>query len=139
MRFVLFTIPAGAAHEKPMAGSLILGLVCLLIMMSISNPAFAGKKLQPDTLEQAQNYVLAACMINSYKGEAIADEAQAWAGGLVENGSLSAANYAALYDLAKMAPPPGVAQQGAVMRLQNCVEFSRSKKVVARIKTVLSH
>ncbi len=64
--------------------------------------------------------------------------AEIWVGGLLDNGNLSAANYVALADLAKTAPLPGVAQKGAVMRLQNCIEFSNSAKVLQKAKVVLS-
>ncbi len=116
----------------------VLVFMCIFLMLEVTPSSFAASKVKADRILQAKNYIFAACMINSYKGEAIAVEAEIWAGGLVENGNLSAANYVALADLAKTAPLPGVAQQGAVMRLQNCIEFSNSPKVLEKAKVVLS-
>ena len=106
--------------------------------IAVATPTLAAPKPKPDELLQAKNYVLAACLINRYPNTPLANEAEVWAGGLVELGSLSAEAYPALAKLAKTAPEPGVAQQGQVMKLQNCVDFSNSKTVLAQLKKILA-
>ncbi|MEN9866620.1 MAG: hypothetical protein RL748_2210 [Pseudomonadota bacterium] len=104
---------------------------------TFTNTAHANAKPTPNALEQARNYVLAACIINRYPGTPLADEADAWASGLVEFGNFQAATYVTLAKLAKSAPPPGMAQQGFAMKLQNCVDFSNSKKLTIQLGKVL--
>lgn len=111
--------------------------VIFIFFSTISTTSLAKPKPTPDALVQARNYVLAACIINRYPGTPLADEADAWASGLVEFGNFQAATYVALAKLAKAAPPPGMAQQGFVMKLQNCVDFSNSKKLASQMEKVL--
>lgn len=110
------------------------------VTVVVGKPALAAPKPNPDELLQAKNYVLAACLINRYPNTPLASEAQAWAGGLVEFGNLPAAAYVTMAKLVQTAPPPGMAQQGLIMKLQNCVDFSNSKAVLTQLeKIVLRH
>jgi hypothetical protein len=106
--------------------------------MVMATPTAAAPKLKPDELLQAKNYVLAACLINRYPNTPLANEAEAWAGGLVEFGNFPAAAYVAMAKLVQTAPPPGLAQQGLVMKLQNCVDFSNSKTVMVQLEKILA-
>lgn len=65
------------------------------------------------------------------------NEAEAWAGGLVEFGHFQAGADVAMAKLVKTAPAPGLAQQGLIMKLQNCVDFSNSKAVMRELKKIL--
>ncbi|MEQ1621108.1 MAG: hypothetical protein ABL919_06850 [Methylococcales bacterium] len=106
-------------------------------ILFLSTTAIAAEKPTSSEMAQARNYVLAACIMERYAGTPIATEADAWAGGLVENGSLSAESYTALAQLAKSAPAPGITQNGIPMRLQSCVEFINSREFAMRLKSTL--
>lgn len=107
-------------------------------MVFLSTTAISAEKPTSSEIAQARNYVLAACILDRYTGTPIATEADAWAAGLVESGSLSAEAYPALAQLAKSAPAPGITQNGVTMRLQSCVEFINSKEFAIRLKNSLS-
>jgi hypothetical protein len=85
--------------------------------------ATAAPRISAIEMAQARDYVLAACIIDRYPSTPLATEADAWAGGLVEAGSLPAKAYPALAKLAKSAPPFRKTQNGTIMRLQGCVDF----------------
>jgi hypothetical protein len=106
-------------------------------ILFLSTTAIAAEKPTSSEIAQARNYVLAACFMDKYAGTPIATEADAWAGDLVENGSLSAESYAALAHLAKSAPAPGITQNGIQMRLQSCFDFINSKEFATRLKSTL--
>ncbi len=106
-------------------------------ILFLSTTAIAAEKPTSSEMAQARNYVLAACIMDRYAGTPIATEADAWAGGLVENGSLSAESYTALAQLAKSAPAPGVTQNGMQMRLQSCIDFINSNELAMRLKKTL--
>lgn len=97
----------------------------------------APAKISAQDLALARDYVLAACVMDRYKGTSLAEEADAWAGGLVERGGLNADAYPALTELARKAPEPGVTQAGMPMRLQSCVDFVNAKGFSVKLKEAL--
>lgn len=104
-----------------------------------SAPAISAKQPSSKDVAEARSYVLAVCIVNQYKGEPLALEADAWAAGLVENGHFAAATYVALSDLARTAPPAGVSREGIVMRLQTCIEFANSRQLGIQLNRALQH
>ncbi|MDD1620537.1 MAG: hypothetical protein LUQ11_03570 [Methylococcaceae bacterium] len=106
--------------------------LCLL-----STPVLAGPKTSQRDIALARNYVFAACVINRYQGSPLADEADAWASGLVEQGNLPAGMYSKLANLAKSAPMPEITRNGISMKLQSCVEFVDSSKFETQLKKLL--
>jgi hypothetical protein len=106
-------------------------------MLFLSTTVIAAEQLTTSETAQARNYVLAACIMDRYAGMPLASEANAWAGGIVENGSLSAEAYPALAQLAKSAPAPGITQNGMTMRLQSCVDFINSTEFAIQLKSSL--
>lgn len=99
--------------------------------MSASGPMPAAE------LAQARNYVLAACVMARYAGSPLADEADAWAAGLVERGSLPGTAYPALAELARSAPEPALTRDGTPMRLQSCMDFVHAREFGSRVQRVL--
>lgn len=99
--------------------------------------AWAAPKVSEKELTLAKHYVLAGCIFDRYPGTPLANEADAWAAALVEDGSLPAEAYLALTKLAKSAPVPKATQNGVVMRLENCVDFVESSAVVVKIKHIM--
>lgn len=128
------TISLGAKCIKSIACLMLIQTAAILFL---STTTIASEKPASSEMLQARNYVLAACIMDRYAGTPIATEADAWAGGLVENGNLSAAAYPALAQLAKSAPPPGITQNGMQMRLQSCIDFINSKEFATRLKNTL--
>ncbi len=109
------------------------GAITLLFGMLLS-PFCAAQKLSQKELELARNYVLAACIMDHYPGTPLANEADAWAAGLVEDGSLPIEAYPALARLAKSAPQAKTTQKGVILRLQSCVDFVNNKGLSKRIE-----
>lgn len=97
----------------------------------------AAAPLKPAELAQARDYVLAACVMARYAGTPLAAEAETWAGGLVEQGTLPGAAYVALNDLVKTVPEPDRAQDGTPMRLQGCLAFVQARGFAARVQRAL--
>jgi hypothetical protein len=85
----------------------------------------------------ARDYVLAACIINRYPKSELAREAEVWAEGLVERGSVPAAIYPKLADIARADAPPALqSRSGVRMLMQSCVELYNSpalKKKLAKL------
>jgi len=114
-------------------------LLKMAALVFFSATTHAGQKPTSSEMLQASNYVLAACIMDRYAGTPLSTEADAWASGLVENGSLSAGVYPALALLAKSAPNPGITQNGITMRMQSCIDFVNSRNFFKRVKRVLRH
>jgi len=112
-------------------------LLALALVQATAAALAAPPQLRATELAQARDYVLAACVRARYDGTPLAAEAEAWAGGLVERGSLPGAAYPALAQLARSAPPPLQAQDGTAMRLQGCVDFVHDRGFAARVQGVL--
>jgi hypothetical protein len=108
-----------------------------LVFFSVTT--HAAQKPTTSEVLQARNYVLAACIMDRYAGMPLSTEADAWASGLVENGSLPADAYPALALLAKSAPKPGITQNGIKMRMQSCIDFINSRSFLKRVKRALRH
>jgi len=114
-----------------------LALVLAGSFMPSTLRASAGDQVNFTELGLARDYVLAACVMDRYPKTPLADEADAWASGLVERGGLSADAYAKLARLAHDAPKAGVTRLGVEMRLQSCVDFVNSRKVREQLKSIL--
>ena len=117
-------------------GSAVIVMAASLCVAAIGS-AWAAPKVSEKELTLAKHYVLAGCIFDRYPNTALANEADAWAAALVEDGSLPAEAYLALTKLAKSAPVPKATQNGVVMRLENCVDFVESSAVVAKIKHIV--
>ena len=111
--------------------------LALSALLAAGAGAAAAAPLRPAELAQARDYVLAACVIARYAGTPLAAEAEAWAGGLVENGTLPGAAYVALNDLVKTVPEPDRAQDGTPMRLQGCLAFVQARGFAVRVQRAL--
>ncbi len=107
-------------------------LLCLLV-----GPVTAAPKFPEKEFILAKHYVLAACVVARYPGTPLAKEADAWAGVLVEEGSLGAAAYPALSKLGHSAPAPAATQFGVVLRLASCAEFVARDDVAAKIRSAM--
>lgn len=92
----------------------------------------------PGGWAQARDFVLARCLIDRYAGTPLAQEAEAWVGGIVERGTLPVGAYARLSALVEKAPAPRTTPTGAVMRLANCVDFHNDPALQARIRQILA-
>ena len=108
-------------------------------LVFFSATTIAAHKPTASEIQQARNYVLAACIMDRYAGTPLSTEADAWASGIVENGSLPAEVYPALALLAKSAPSPGITQNGTPMRLQSCIDFINARNFPTLIKRALRH
>lgn len=100
----------------------------------------ATQAAQPSTADiaQARDYVFAACLIDKYSGSPVAAEAEVWAGGLVERGSLSGEAYPELAQLAKrLAPLPQTSSNGMPMLMQSCVALYNSPTLRKKITQLL--
>lgn len=120
-----------APSRRRLLAPLLVGASSLCIL---STPVFAEPKISRQEFAIARNYVFAACVINRYKGSPLADEADAWASGLVEQGNLPAEMYSKLANLAQSAPMPEITRNGVSMKLQSCVEFIDSSKFEIQLK-----
>jgi hypothetical protein len=86
----------------------------------------------------AQEYLFAACVIKNYQGSPLAEEAEIWAGGLVEQGSVPADVYAKLADIAKQdSPEPAQAKAGNIMLMQSCLALYNSPAAKAKVRQLL--
>jgi hypothetical protein len=117
----------------------IVRLLKMAALVFFSATTHAAQKPTSGEVLQARNYVLAACIMDRYAGTPLSTEADAWASGLVENGSLPADAYPALALLAKSAPKPGITQNGITMRMQSCIDFINSRSLLKRVKRALRH
>lgn len=107
------------------------GLLAAAATVAAAAPLRAGE------LAQARDYVLAACVMARYAGTPLAAEAETWAGGLVEQGTLPGAAYPALNDLVKAMPEPPHAKDGTPMRLQSCLALVGARDFPARVQRAL--
>lgn len=87
----------------------------------------------------ASDYVMAACLIDRYAGTPLAEEADIWAQGLVEQGDLPADAYARLAELVKLAPEPGESSNGTMMLMSSCMSLYNSPELKKRIADIVSH
>lgn len=124
-------------HAIRRQGRKYLCLILLGLLGSLSCHATAAPKTSNKELVLAKQYVLAACIVDRYPGTPLANEADAWAAALVEDGNLPAAAYLTLTKLAKTAPTPQATQNGVVLRLENCVNFVEQSDVVSKIKQAM--
>lgn len=111
-------------------------LLCGYLALPVTS---AAPVLRKHELELARNYGLAACIITRYPGTALATEADEWAIGLVENGSLPIEAYPALAALAKNAPKPARTKNGAILHLQSCLDFANSAAYAKEVRKWLRH
>jgi hypothetical protein len=109
----------------------------LALLLAAGAVIAAPASMPAADLAQARNYVLAACVMARYAGSPLAEEADAWAGGLVERGSLPGAAYPALAELARSAPEPALTRDGTPMRLQSCVDFVQAPGFASKVQRVL--
>jgi hypothetical protein len=128
-------VEAVTTRKPPSRGARLRAVQWLaaLVCAGAFAPAQAGSKLQ-----NARDYVLAACISHAYASQPIAGESERWAQGLVEFGTLPASTYKSLAELARKAPPPKSSQSGTPMLLQNCVDWYNSAALRAQIHKVLA-
>lgn len=107
------------------------------LLAAAAGTLMAATPLRAGELAQARDYVLAACMMARDAGTPLTAEAETWAGGLVEQGTLPGAAYVALNELVKAIPEPPHAKDGTPMRLQSCVAFVQARDFPARVQRVL--
>ncbi len=110
---------------------------CAVALLTSSQAMQATAATSRADLALARDYVLAACVMQRYADTPLAAEADAWAGGLVEQGHLPAEAYPALAQLARSAPAPGKTQGGVAMRLQSCVDFVHGPAFAAQLQRAL--
>lgn len=108
-------------------------------LVSCGCTVVAAGQVPEKELLLAKRYVLAACINDRYPGTALANEADAWASALIEDGNLPGEAYLALTKLAKSAPPPMATQNGTPMRLEGCLDFVERKDVIDKIKRRIRH
>lgn len=109
----------------------------LALLLAAGAAVAAPGSMPAAELAQARNYVMAACVMVRYAGSPLAEEADAWAAGLVERGSLPGAAYPALAELARSAPEPSRSRDGTPMRLQSCMDFVHSPGFGPQVQRVL--
>lgn len=121
------------------AGAVVVAVlaVALAAVMAAGAAAAQASALRPAELAQARDYVLAACPMARYPGTPLAAEAETWAGGVVEHGSLPGTAYAALNDLVKAVPEAPHAKDGTPMRLQSCFAFVQARDFPSRVQRAL--
>jgi hypothetical protein len=109
----------------------------LALLLAAGSAMAAPGSMSAADLAQARNYVMAACVMARYAGSPLAEEADAWAAGLVERGSLPGAAYPALAELARSAPEPARTRDGTPMRLQSCMDFVQARDFGQRVQRAL--
>jgi len=109
----------------------------LALLLAAGSALAAPGSMPAAELALARNYVLAACVMARYAGSPLADEADAWATGLVERGSLPGIAYPALAELARSAPEPARTRDGTPMRLQSCMDFVHARDFGLRVQRAL--
>lgn len=120
---------AAACAAVLMAGATAIGLA--------REPKSAGRASARD-LTEARDYVFAACILDRYKGQPIAQEADAMAAGLVERGQLKGEVYPKLAALAReTAPEPQTSRAGIAMKLASCQALRDDPALPARIGRIL--
>jgi hypothetical protein len=106
-------------------------LALCLVGVAVSAPC-ESKSVSDQAL--AREYVLAACIMDRYPNAEIAREAEVWAEGLVERGTVPAEAYGKLAELAHAdAPAPLQSRSGVRMLLQSCVELYDSPALAKKI------
>jgi hypothetical protein len=90
-------------------------------------------------MSQAREYAFASCIFEKYKGNSLSSEADAWASGIIENGSLDINLYPEISKLTKKSPSAGTTQLGATMKLQGCFNYVNSPDFEKRLKQVLGN
>jgi hypothetical protein len=119
---------AGVQQAPHRIGLTAIFTICAVIAL----PAHAGNSLQ-----DARDYVLAACISHVYSGKPLAQESEVWAQGLVESGNLPGTAYKPLSELAKKVPPAQTSAQGTPMLMQSCVNWYNSTELKSAIQKVL--
>ncbi|MDB4987363.1 MAG: type secretion system-associated immunity protein, partial [Myxococcaceae bacterium] len=107
----------------------------------VSNDVDASpvRNAKPAEIEQAREYVLAACLADKYPESPLAAEAEVWAGGLVERGTLKGQVYPELAQLARtLAPAVQASQSGVPMLMKSCVALYNSPVLRRTIVRLLS-
>lgn len=112
----------------------VIAIACLSVPgCSAKLPADAGSA----PLQMASDYVLAACLIQKYAGSTLAEEAEVWAQGLVEQGNLPADAYPKLTGLVSLAPEPEPSSTGKSMLMRSCVQLYNSPDAKAQIRKIV--
>lgn len=112
---------------------LIVVVIGAIVGAAASTLAFGAKKATEQQL--ARDYALAACLIHHYAGSSIAQDAESWAQGLVEAGSLPANAYPRLNELAKGIPPgPPFTRDGRPVPLASCIDWHRSRELSREVQ-----
>jgi hypothetical protein len=118
-------------------GLVAAGVVSWLAQALAAEPQRARARATDDAA-LARQYVLAACLIKRYPNSPIAQEAETWAGGLVEHGNVPAEIYPKLAEIAeKRALPPQQSKSGMPMILQSCLQLYDSPALRTEIGRLL--
>lgn len=100
--------------------------------------SFAGAAPDKGEFKLARDYVLAACLIERYRGKEIEAEAQTWAGAMIEAGKLPVEAYAALAQLAKKAGPGSLEPNGVKLDLKPCFDWVHNPAFEGELKKTLA-
>jgi hypothetical protein len=96
------------------------------------------RRTSVDDAVLAQDYVFAACLIKNYPGSPIAEEAEVWAGGLVEQGKVPADAYSKLAEIARNdSPEPTQSKSGKQMLMKSCLALYKNPAVRTKIRQLL--
>jgi hypothetical protein len=114
-----------------------LAIVALAWGLAIPPEAIAKASRKQTPLDQAKEYAFASCIYEKYKGEPLSLEVDAWASGIIENGSLDINIYLEISKLTKKSPSAGTTQLGVPMKLQGCFNYVNSPEFEKRLKQVL--
>jgi hypothetical protein len=113
-----------------MRQSHLIKAMCLLLSGSMLSPfAIASVSQKQSKVNQAKEYAFASCIFEKYKGDSLSSEADAWASGIVENGSLDIQAYTEISELSKKSPSTGTTRLGVAMRLQSCFNYIELPRV----------
>lgn len=104
---------------------------------ALAPTAYAAKHVSQQDIQLAQQYVMASCIIGQYSGQDLSQEAQGWAGGVLEHSDFSMEQYRKLAELGSSAKSASVSMSGRAMKMQTCFGLAVHDQTKKRIKQIL--
>lgn len=113
-------------------------LVAIIAVVVPFQQATAATGTPKRELALARDYVLAACLIERYRATPLEAEAQTWAAGLIESGTLAIGAYAALAKLVKRAAAPSLEPNGVKLNIAACMDLIHAPGFDAILRKTLA-
>lgn len=116
-----------------------ISMLAAMTLASLPLISACKEKISPTDIHHAQQYVMAACILDRYPGQPISKEAEGWAGGVLENSSFSMEQHQKLADIGKNKAKANINKDGQAINIQTCFLLATSTDTKNLLLKVLRH